>query len=193
MNLEEVWADLRPADPALGAELLRRWREPHRRYHTVEHLAFVLEVIERHAALAADLDAVRLAAWFHDAVYDPAAPDNEERSAELARAAGASPEVVRLIRLTQDHKAVTGDANGGLLCDADLAILATDPADYAAYAAKVREEYAFVPDAAYRVGRREVLQHLLDLPALFHVVPNRDAWTARAHTNLSAEIDRLIG
>ena len=193
-DLEAAWARLRPDDPGLGADLLSRWREPHRRYHTVEHLAFMLDVIDRHADLADDPDAVRLAAWFHDAVYDPRAADNEERSVELAVAALQSPqrdEVARLIRLTKDHKARTGDRNGGLLCDADLAILASSRERYDAYAHSVREEYAFVPEDAYRFGRAHVLQQLLDLPALFHVVPERDAWTARAHTNLGAEIDRL--
>src|SRR6185503_19782333 len=103
-------------------DLLARWREPHRRYHTVEHLAFMLDVIDRDADLADDPDAVRLAAWLHDAVYDPRAADNEERSVDLAVAALQSPqrdEVARLIRLTNDLKARTGDRNGGLLCDAD--------------------------------------------------------------------------
>src|SRR3569833_2261734 len=158
----------------------------------------MLDVIDEHADLAANLEAVRLAAWFHDAVYDPCSGDNEERSAELARAALAalngklSDEVVRLVLLTRDHRAATGDRDGGLLCDADLAILASPPARYADYARAVRAEYAFVPPDAYRTGRRDVLQHLLDLPALFRVVPERDAWTARAHTNLSGEIDRLL-
>ena len=193
-NLEAAWRALCPDDPDLGAGLLSRWAEPHRRYHTVEHLAFMLDVIEQHIDLAENPDVVRLAAWFHDAIYDPRAGDNEERSVELARATLSGSkvdEVARLIWLTKDHKARTGDRDGGLLCDADLAILATPPERYAAYARAVREEYAFVPEDAYRIGRTNVLQHLLDLPALFHVVPDRHVWTARAHTNLGAEIDSL--
>src|SRR5689334_15382646 len=77
-DLEAAWARLQPDQPDLGADLLARWREPHRHYHTDEHLAFMLEIIDRHADLADDADAVRLAAWFHDAVYDPRAADNEE-------------------------------------------------------------------------------------------------------------------
>jgi predicted metal-dependent HD superfamily phosphohydrolase len=183
-----------PLDPSVRADLVARWSEPHRRYHTLDHLTFVLDVIDEHAALADDIEAVRLAAWFHDAVYDPRASDNEERSAVLARSmldVACIDEVVRLIELTRDHQARTGDRNGGLLCDADLAILAAPPERYAEYAQAVREEYAFVPDELFRTGRTNVLQHLLDLPALFHVVPDRHAWTARAHTNMSAEIDRL--
>jgi predicted metal-dependent HD superfamily phosphohydrolase len=191
--LEARW----PGDAAVGRDLLARWAEPHRHYHTRAHLAFVLDVIDEHAELAEHLEAVRLAAWFHDAVYAPESGDNEERSADLARAALAgrngklADEVVRLVLLTRDHRAATGDRNGGLLCDADLAILASPPARYADYARAVRAEYSFVPEDAYRTGRRDVLQQLLDLPVLFRVVPARDSWTARAHTNLGLEIDRL--
>ena len=74
---------------------------------------------------------------------------------------------------------------------ADLAILADSAERYAAYARAVREEYAFVPQELFRAGRAAVLQHLLDLPALFRVVPERDAWTSRARANLRAEIDEL--
>src|SRR5699024_8679935 len=62
------WTGLWPEKPALGEELLRRWSEPHRHYHTTVHLLECLDAIE----LLADneLDArppreVLLAAWFH--------------------------------------------------------------------------------------------------------------------------------
>ena len=191
-DLQEAWRRLRPTDPALGADLLSRWSEPHRRYHTLEHLAYMLDVIDRYPELAADADAVRLAAWFHDAVYDPRAPDNEERSAELARQAlPGDPdleEVVRLVLLTKTHHAEPDDRNGALLCDADLAILAAPPERYAGYTKAVREEYAFVPDEAFRIGRRAVLEQLLSLPALFHLVPDRVEWTDRALTNIRTEL-----
>ncbi|GGL07074.1 hypothetical protein Sme01_12060 [Sphaerisporangium melleum] len=69
---------------AIGAELIARWSEPHRRYHTLGHLRAVLAAIEPLAGHAADPVAVRLAAWFHDAVYDGRPGWDEERSAQLA-------------------------------------------------------------------------------------------------------------
>ena len=101
--------------------------------------------------------------------------DNEERSAALAERALAETdlpdatvaEVARLVRLTTTHDPDEGDRDGAVLCDADLAILAADPERYAAYAAAVREEYAAVPDEAFREGRAAVLRGLLDLPSLF--------------------------
>ena len=91
-----------------GAALLGRWSEPHRAYHDLAHLDEVLHRIDLLAGEADRPDLVRLAAWFHDAVYDPRATDNEERSAEVATVAladlGLAPdavaEVARLVRLT---------------------------------------------------------------------------------------------
>jgi predicted metal-dependent HD superfamily phosphohydrolase len=197
----EAWQRIFPAGEAVGRELLARWSEPHRRYHTVAHLSFMLDVIDAHADLADDADAVRLAAWFHDAVYEVFAQDNEARSASLAvqqlPALGLSTarteEVARLVRLTAGHAVEAGDRNGALLADADLAILAAEPSDYARYAAAVREEYAAVPDAVFRPGRAAILRKLADLPDLFRIVPARAEWSARARVNLGAEIATLLG
>ncbi|WP_231626764.1 HD domain-containing protein [Streptomyces apocyni] len=182
--------------------LLARWAEPQRRYHTTEHLAAVLDrvdEIEAHAPHAADPELVRLAAWFHDAIYRPDRSENEERSAQLAERALAQAglaaeqiaEVARLVRLTVTHHPAEGDRNGEVLCDADLAVLASPPDAYAAYAAAIREEYAFVPDAAFRKGRADVLRQLLGLPRLFHTPYGADRWEDAARHNLGTEL-RLL-
>ncbi|QDY77457.1 HD domain-containing protein [Streptomyces qinzhouensis] len=187
-------------DPLPYAEnLLARWSEPQRRYHTTDHLAAVLDRVDLLADRAADPDLVRLAAWFHDAVYRPDRSENEERSAGLAEralpeaglSAAATAEVARLVRLTVSHAPEPGDANGAVLCDADLAILASPPAAYRAYARAVREEYAFVPDDAFRQGRAEVLRRLLGLPRLFHTPYGAREWETAARANLTAELARL--
>ncbi|MFE4371655.1 hypothetical protein ACFRMN_26100 [Streptomyces sp. NPDC056835] len=179
--------------------LLARWSEPQRRYHTTDHLLAVLDRVDTLAEYADDPDVVRLAAWFHDAVYHPDRSENEERSARLAERAlpeaGLSEdrtrEVARLVRLTTTHAAAPGDRNGAVLCDADLAILASGPEAYAAYAAAVREEYGFVPDDAFRTGRAAVLEQLLALPALFRTPYGAREWEARARANLADELRGL--
>ncbi|WP_338672017.1 hypothetical protein V1460_03340 [Streptomyces sp. SCSIO 30461] len=187
-------------DPYRYADnLLRRWSEPQRRYHTVDHLAAVLGHVDTLAAYAENADLVRLAAWFHDAVYDPERSMNEERSARLAEKAlpeaglarRDTEEVARLVRLTVSHAAEDGDRNGAVLCDADLAVLASAPEGYAAYAAAVREEYGFVPDEAFRVGRADVLRHLLALPRLFRTPHGEREWEAAARHNLATELELL--
>lgn len=187
-------------DPAPYADdLLRRWSEPQRRYHTLAHLAAVLGHIDVLEAYADDPDAVRLAAWFHDAVYLPERSENEERSARLAERAlpeaGVSEErtaeVARLVRLTVTHDPADDDRDGQVLCDADLAILASPPSAYAAYTAAVREEYHFVPSEAFRDGRAAVLRQLLDLPRLFRTPYGREKWEATARYNITSELEML--
>ncbi|MFF8412721.1 HD domain-containing protein [Streptomyces omiyaensis] len=190
-------------DPApYGLDLLDRWAEPQRRYHTTAHLRAVLDRIDELAdqgGEGGELELVRLAAWFHDAVYRPDRSENEERSASLAERAlteaGLTPhevaEVARLVRLTVTHDPEPGDLNGETLCDADLAILATDPDTYRGYTAAVREEYGFVPDDAFRDGRAAVLRQLLGLPRLFRTPYGAAAWEERARTNIDAELSAL--
>ena len=190
------------ADPYPYADnLLARWAEPQRRYHTTDHLTAVLDHIDTLAEYADDPDLVRLAAWFHDAVYRPDRSENEERSARLAERAlpeaglsdGGTSEVARLVRLTTTHAAEPGDRNGAVLCDADLAILAAGPDPYAAYTAAVREEYGFVPDEAFRAGRAAVLEQLLALPRLFRTPYGTERWEAPARRNLESELASLTG
>ncbi|MZE54378.1 hypothetical protein GTY86_24525 [Streptomyces sp. SID5770] len=192
-------------DPApYGRNLLARWAEPQRRYHTVDHLRAVLDRVDEltdQGGEGGELELVRLAAWFHDAVYRPDRSENEERSALLAEKAlteaGLTPhevtEVARLVRLTVTHDPDDGDLNGETLCDVDLAILASAPDTYARYAAAVREEYAFVPEDTFREGRAAVLRHLLDLPRLFRTPYGAAVWEEKARENVEQELKELRG
>jgi predicted metal-dependent HD superfamily phosphohydrolase len=187
-------------DPAPYADnLLARWQEPQRRYHTLAHLTAVLDHIDVLEKYAAAPDVVRLAAWFHDAVYLPDRSENEERSARLAERAlpeagvpaDRTAEVARLIRLTVGHDPADDDRDGQVLCDADLAILASPPSLYAAYTAAVREEYHFVHSDAFRAGRAAILRQLLDLPRLFRTPHGQAEWEATARYNLRSELEML--
>ncbi|MEU1461206.1 hypothetical protein ABZ467_11070 [Streptomyces sp. NPDC005727] len=189
-------------DPAPYADnLLGRWQEPQRHYHTLTHLRAVLDHIDTLEKYAADPDAVRLAAWFHDAVYLPDRSENEERSAALAERAlpeagvpaPRTAEVARLVRLTVTHAPADDDPDGQVLCDADLAILASSPSAYAHYTAEVREEYHFIPNEAFREGRAAILRQLLDLPRLFHTPHGREHWERTARYNLAGELELLSG
>jgi predicted metal-dependent HD superfamily phosphohydrolase len=201
VRLAERWAELAGSASAarlVGRELLTRYAEPHRRYHTSAHLLAVLDMVDQLAGQAAAADTVRLAAWFHDAVYDPDRGDNEQRSAELAEqrlgALGMAPcvaEVARLVRLTASHTPAPEDRNGAVLCDADLAVLGSPPCQYAAYAAAVRAEYAALPEALFRAGRAAVLERLLALPVLFHTPPARRRLERQARQNLAVELAGL--
>ncbi|QBI21918.1 hypothetical protein ER308_05155 [Egibacter rhizosphaerae] len=207
MALQARWAqvaDRLGATPDGADDILRavvaRYGEPHRRYHTLEHVAEVLEGIDRLIEAgepAEDPLAVELAVWFHDAVHDATADDNEERSAalavELLSGAGLASErvdrVADLVMATKSHLPSSPDA--ALLVDADLAILGADPERYDRYAADVRAEYAHVDDARWAEGRRDVLTRFLERPLLYHTGTMRRERGAMAIANLQREIAAL--
>jgi predicted metal-dependent HD superfamily phosphohydrolase len=203
-DLRQAWLEL--ADPVttcpqvvtVGQALIRSWAEPARRYHTLAHLRDVLDGVTELAAHAADVTAVRLAAWYHDAVYN-GRPDDEANSAVRAEteltSLGLAPtlidEVSRLVRLTASHDPSPGDRNGETLCDADLKILASSADRYAGYTAAVRAEYAHVPQDAFRAGRSKVLRALLDAPAVYRTPHARQYWETQARNNIRAELHQL--
>lgn len=192
-----------PGHEALRDRLLAAYGEERRGYHDLTHLAEVLDHVATLADVAeddVDVEAVTLAAWFHDAVYEGTG-DDEERSAALATdeltTAGLEPrlvaEVARLVRLTATHRPAPDDRNGQVLSDADLAVLAADPERYAGYVAGVRAEYAHVAEADFRRGRAAVLRDLLAKPSLFHTAAARDRWEETARANVSRELAGLEG
>jgi predicted metal-dependent HD superfamily phosphohydrolase len=192
------WEEILPRQPELGEGLITRYSEPHRRYHTTEHLLHVLTMIDQ-LADDHDLFLVRLAAWYHDAVYAiPAGQlSNEEASARLAlrelSLVGLEQEdlnqIARLVRLTETHMPGPRDPEGELLCDADLSILASDPAEYATYVAAVRAEYAKLPEEQFLAGRFAVLTQLADRD-IFRTSKGRQRNDA-ARDNLAREITEL--
>jgi predicted metal-dependent HD superfamily phosphohydrolase len=192
------WNTTLPQQSELGENLITRYSEPHRRYHTTKHLLDVLTMIDQLAG-DHDLFLVQLAAWYHDAVYAiPAGQvSNEEASARLAlrelSLVGLEQEdlnqIARLVRLTETHLPGPRDPEGELLCDADLSILASDPAQYAEYVAAVRAEYAQVPEEQFLAGRLAVLSELVDRE-IFRTSKGRPLSDA-ARANLAAEIDAI--
>jgi predicted metal-dependent HD superfamily phosphohydrolase len=193
MSLAARW----PLDgaTALRDELLHAWDRPG--YHDLLHLSEVLDRLDELAQAGARFDGTttRLAAWFHDAVYD-GAPDDEERSAQWAEQVLPAPyadEVARLVRMTVHHRPGDDDLAGCALSDADLAILAAPPERYAAYVAGVRADFAHVGDDDFRVGRAAVLRDLATKPHLFHTAQGRTLWESAARANLGRELGELTG
>lgn len=199
LGVEPVAAD------SVAADVASRYAEPHRRYHTGEHITEVLAEVDRLVdcvTLGADgATAVRLAAWFHDVIYDPGigAGRSEDASAELAirslSAAGVGrplvAEVARLVRLTAEHDVDASDCPGALLVDADLSILAAGAERYDRYVRDVRAEYGDMDEAAWRTGRASVLRSFLDAEAIYRVGPDRTHREQVARANLERELTSL--
>lgn len=192
-----------PLEPAaadqLFQSLIARYGEEYRVYHNLVHLRQVLATVETLQHLTHDFTAVQLAAWFHDAVYDPRANDNEERSALYAAASlqalnlplNQVVTVQRLILATKSHEAGPDDGDAYVLLDADLAILGSAPDRYDAYARAIRQEYAWVPEEQYRYGRRQVLIRFLQRPHIYHTPPLTAAYEEPARRNLRRELKGL--
>lgn len=190
-----------PCEAALRAAYAR----PPRAYHTADHVAEVLAAYER---IADDTGwdhpaEVYWAILCHDAIYEAGRPDNEARSAELARrlathwlrAAGLDLDrVTALILLTARHGALDTAALGrdaARFVDCDMAILGAPAARFDAYDAAIAIEYAAVPRDAYRAGRRRFLAALLAAPRIFHSDEVHARLDAAARANLQRALARL--
>jgi predicted metal-dependent HD superfamily phosphohydrolase len=194
-SLLRAWA-VRPAlADAAFEDICRHYAEPGRVYHTLDHVRSVLELVDSLVRHAPNPNAVKLAAWLHDVIYDSRASDNEERSAAYAERLCESlslPDgrrVASLILKTKTHDAGE-DADAQVLLDADLAILGADDPAYRTYAEQIRQEYAWVPEAAYRTGRRQVLERFLTRSRIYHFLSHLEE---PARKNVDAEIARLSG
>ena len=183
------------------AELVRAYSESGRHYHTLDHIAALLDLLDQHGEGLADRSAVELAIFFHDIVYVPTRSDNEAESATLARErltalglpAGLIARVADLILATQHgiEPAERCDADLALLLDLDLSVLAADRSIYAAYARAIRSEYAVYPDEVYRPGRRRVLDQFLARPRIYQTSRLHSLWDAAARANLTWELAEL--
>lgn len=185
-------------DPALFDHLLAAYAEPHRRYHTRQHLQECLDHLQPALGLAAHPGEVALALWFHDAVYALDRHDNEPQSADWARqavlAAGVAPAVgarIHALILATRHAALPATPDEGLLVDIDLAILGAAPERFDGYERQVREEYAAVPKAQFSSRRQAILEGFLRRPSLFSTELFRARLEAPARANLQRSIARL--
>jgi predicted metal-dependent HD superfamily phosphohydrolase len=179
-------------------EVLAAWGEPHRHYHDLRHLGECLARWSRWSSQAEQPGEVALALWFHDAVYEPRANDNEIRSAawgarvmtQAGVDVGAVQRVHDLIMATC-HDAVPATADAQLVVDIDLAVLGADEERFEAYDRDVRKEYGWVPGFLYRRKRREVLQRFLDRDRIYSTPTAFEELEAPARRNLAAALSRL--
>lgn len=189
-----------------GERLLARWTEPSRSYHNARHLAEVLAHVDELAEEAHEPDLVRLAAWYHGAVFDAAerasyahrGGEDERASAALARLElgelgvpdRAVDRVAEMVTALERHSPEPGDDDCAVLCDADLAMLAAEPQRYKAYLSAIRAEYSHIPVVEFVRARIAILRHLEARPRLFSS-PLGHGWEEPARQNLAAELQRL--
>lgn len=189
-----TWNELQHTPPlGLYEQLLQAYSEPQRHYHTLQHLAECLQLQSESAHLAQRPAEIAIALWFHDAVYDVKAHDNEARSADWAvtalQAAGVSAEVqarAHALIMATEHTAAPLAGDAALLVDIDLAILAATPARFAEYEWQIRQEFAWVPEDVFVEKRRVVLQEFVARLNIYSTAFLHSKMESAARANLHA-------
>ncbi len=172
--------------------LLAAYREMHRAYHTLQHLGECLTLFETAGVQADRPSEVEIALWFHDAVYDVVAVDNEERSAAWAesalREAGVDEPAIERVRaavLATRHAVPAATHDERLTVDIDLAVLGASMERFAEYEIQIRREYGFVPEALFHEKRRAILDGFLRRESVFATPWFVVRFEAAARRNLS--------
>ena len=189
---ENAWKGIKANPPeGLLEKLLAAYREPWRGYHTRQHLRECLECLDTCRRLCQQADEVALALWFHDAVYEPKAQDNEAQSAAWACAAllrsGASSATAGRVRdlvLITRHRHPPETPDQQIIIDIDLAILGAPPARFDEYETQIRTEYRHVPSEDFRLARLKLLSGWLASPRIYHTRHFQERLQAAAHQNL---------
>lgn len=179
-------------------QILIHYSEPHRAYHTFEHIQACLRHYDTIRDQLENPSAVELAIWFHDVVYDPKSNNNEEKSAEFAQKAlsglGCEPgliqEVYDLILLTK-HPSQPHALDEKFLLDIDLSILGSREEVFMEYENNVRQEYKSVPNFLYRRGRKKILKSFLDQDRVYQTDYFRELLETQARINIEQVIKRL--
>ncbi|MDA1018222.1 MAG: N-methyl-D-aspartate receptor NMDAR2C subunit [Planctomycetota bacterium] len=190
------------------SKLLAAHTESARVYHNHEHIADCLQQLDLLLAASeservpftdsAAPHEVEIAIWFHDAVYDPRAADNERRSADWAgsflRDAGMAEEGIDRVEadiMATRHSDPPKDVAEQIIVDIDLSILGRAEDEYDRYEDRIRREYAFVPDAVFCGRRSEILQSFLDRSRIFTTPFFANRFETEARRNLKRSIQNL--
>ncbi len=184
--------------PDVHTNLLMKYGEPDRFYHTLQHLGECLDHFDDSSDLAERPGEVIIALWFHDVIYDTRRSDNESRSAdwagEVLRHAGAGPEVVGRVReliLATRHTEAVARGDAALMVDIDLAILGAPEERFEEYEEQISLEYAWVPESVFRPARARILQGFLERERIYATAKFAARFEARARSNLLHALMRL--
>jgi len=184
----------------LMIRIIEAYNEPHRKYHNEEHLIDCLRLFAYHRHLANEPDEVEIALWFHDAIYDVKANDNEARSARWAvdelKQAGISKE--RISRVCNNiiatcHLSVLEKIDEQLVVDIDLSIFGASPAQFLEYERRIRDEYKWVEDYTFCRKRWEILAEFLFRSSLYNTIIFQQLFEKQARINLLNSLRNLSG
>lgn len=176
-------------------EIEKNYDEDGRHYHTLVHLENLYRQLMSVELEIVDFDTILWSLFYHDIVYKPTQNDNEERSAAIAKERltkiGYPPALtekcVRQILATKGHT-ISQESDTNIFTDADLSILGQPWETYFNYFKQVRKEYSIYPDLVYKVGRRKVLIHFLEMDRLFKTKTFYEKFEGEAKRNIRGEL-----
>ncbi len=183
------------SDPAaLFATIHSLYAGDGRHYHTPAHIEHCLTQFDMCSTHIQRPDEVELAIWYHDAIYDPRADDNELQSAELfARHAGddIDPECVERVRdliLHTTHRAPPPEGDQKLMVDIDLSGFGLPWAAFARDSRAVRAEFMHMSDAEFYANQVRFLSALIARERFFA----SDFFYQRYEQQARENIDRTL-
>ncbi len=183
----------------LFKKIAEEYQAENRKYHNFEHIEKMIAFLQTYEQEIKDRVGVKFAVYLHDVVYDTKTKDNEEQSVRYAQnylirlsiPDDIVTHVLDLIRATAKHELIEGDTDSAIFLDADLAILGSSEEDYDKYAAKIRQEYAWVPEDQYRSGRKKVLESFLNRPKIYFTERAGNNLEQQARSNIERELAML--
>lgn len=183
---------------SLFEDIINRYNEPHRHYHTLSHITACLGQLDSIRYHLESPMIVELALWFHDIIYNPKRTDNEKQSAVYAadKLSNSILEVdninriCRLIEITK-HPSTPETVDEKYIVDIDLGILGAPTDVYLQYTAQIRKEYAHVPNFLYKLARKKFLKKLLKEDSIYNVDYFLDQLELNARSNIIQELIQL--
>ena len=179
------------------ARLVELYGEPHRRYHTLDHVRHCLEEFDRAAALMDDPDVVEMALWFHDAIYRSGAMDNERRSADLFRqwseehADAAFLQRVDDLIMVTTHRDPPTQRDERFIVDIDLSSFGLPWEAFERDGRRIRAECADIVDEIYCPGQLRFLLSLQNRPTFFLTEFFQQRYERIARNNIHRVIENL--
>jgi len=186
-------------DPTtIYSNLISLYCEPHRTYHNLDHISNCLSEFDSVKDLLENPHETELALWFHDAIYDTKAKNNEEESAELAvlsmQSLGISNDkaqrVQKLILLTK-HNAIPAETDECFIVDMDLVIFGYSPDKYDEYEKQIKLEYRWVRHKLFCEARFKLLRSFLDRKWIYSTDYYRRRYETIARDNLKRALEGL--
>lgn len=202
-DLRNRWIKLSNAPGIFDNTIAPRYAEPHRHYHTLDHIEACLDVLDQTGSVDGDYrDLIEYALWFHDIVYDARRDDNEISSVGVWLHAARNIDLRRddwldvtdgILRTIHDNTEHEYDVVSSVVVDIDLNILGA-PADvFDAYEANIRREFKFVGNDAFARGRVDVLKRFLAKKQIYATPELHNKYEYRARQNLKMSLERLTG